>query len=94
MARHGPIPTRYTPVRLAEWDREWYAKLAKTTGRTLSDVIRDALTAYRALMQLPGIAFVRPIQELNTELIQAYREGIPIADLPNNDAPKPKRTRK
>ena len=82
--------TRYVGIRLEPFDYDWYTKLAKTANRSLSDTLRDALQIYRGMMQLPGIAIVRPLGDLRAELVRAYEKGGPIADLPNNDKPKRK----
>ncbi len=82
----GPIRTVYTPFRMFATDREWYQKLAHATGKSLSEVLRDALTAYRAIAQLPGIASMKPLGQLESELREAYKAGV-VADVPN-DTPK------
>lgn len=87
--------TRYVGIRLEPFDYEWYEKLAKTGNRSMSEILRDALQIYRGMMQLPGIAVVRPLGDLRTELVRAYEKGGPIADLANADGrPKARSRRK
>ena len=67
--------TVYVGVRILDVDHEWYEKLANLTGKSFSDTIRDSLTAYRALMQSPGVAIFKPVDELRGELVGAYKAG-------------------
>jgi hypothetical protein len=75
--------TVYVGVRILDVDHEWYEKLANLTGKSFSDTIRDSLTAYRALMQSPGVAIFKPVDELRGELVGAYQAGTAL-QIPND----------
>lgn len=57
-------------------DKEFYDKIAEAQGRTLSDLLRDALTAYRVLETLPLMVTLKSLPELRGELVQAYEAGV------------------
>ena len=79
----GRARTAYIGVRIMDVDKEWYEKLAHLTGKSFSDTIRDSLTAYRALMQSPGVAIFKPVDELRGELVGAYQAGNAL-QIPND----------
>lgn len=85
--------SKYVAFRMGPADYQWYVKLSEARRESLSDTIRSALTAYRALMQLPGVAFVRPLSELRGELVAAYQERAPIADILNDGNPATRKSR-
>lgn len=89
----GAPRTRHISIRVLSFDYEWYAKVARAVNRPVTEVMKDALTAYRTLMQLPGVSLFKTLPELRGELVGAQQAGVPIADVPNDDG-RPKRRRK
>ena len=82
--------TRFVGVKLDPEFYGWLERLSKIRKTSVSDTVRAALTHYREIMQLPGIAIFRSEGELNAELLQAYQLGGPIADVPNNSTSRPR----